>query len=114
MYYMNELNEDFHKKNEQINNYINTILFNEPKIAIDDISDLELNDIIHINFIPDSQKYIYDLYPKFGKIISIENDKIIIENLDKVHEDLLHEGVSYMGQSLGYSYYIYKFICSKK
>lgn len=110
MYHTNELNEHFNKINEQINNYINTILSNKQKIAIDDISNLELNDIIHINFIPDSQKYIYDLYPKFGKIISIENEKIIIENLDDAHEDLLHEGVSYMGQSLGYSYYIYKFI----
>jgi len=110
MYHTNELNEHFNKINEQINNYINTILLNKQKIAIDNISNLELNDIIHINFIPDSQKYIYDLYPKFGKIISIENDEIIIENLDKAHENLLHEGVSYMGQSLGYSYYIYKFI----
>jgi hypothetical protein len=77
MYYINELDECykcFIKKNDQINNYINTTLFNKQKITIDDISDLELNDIIHINFIPDSQKYIYDLYPKFGKIISIKND----------------------------------------
>jgi len=107
---MDDQIEQFNKKNEQINNYINTILLNKQKFPIDNISDLRINDIIHINFIPDSQKYIYDLFPKFGKIFSIENENIIIENLDKIQENLLHDGVSYMGQSLGYSYYIYKFM----
>ena len=108
MYYLDEQLEQFKKKNEQINNYIDNFLLNKEKILINDISDLKINDIVHINFIPDSQKYINDLFPKFGKIISID-DKIIIENLDKIYEELLHDGVSYIGQSLGYSYYIYKF-----
>jgi hypothetical protein len=110
MYYLDEQLEQFNKKNDQINSYINTFLLNKEKNLINDISDLKINDIVHINFIPDSQKYINDLFPKFGKIMFIENNQIIIENLDKVYEELLHDGVSYIGQSLGYSYYIYKFI----
>lgn len=109
MYYDQEQIDIYNIKSNKINNYVNNILLLKKKILIN-ISDLKLNDLILIDFIPDSQKYIYDLYPKIGKIISISEENIIINNLDNENEELLHDNVSYLGQSLGYSYSIYKFI----
>jgi len=101
---MNDDKEKYDYENIKINEYISNN--NKKEISIDE---LKIDDIIKIEFIPDSQKYIYDLYPKFGKIISINNDNnIIIKNLDNNFENLLHDSVSYYGDSLGYSFIIFK------
>jgi hypothetical protein len=76
------------------------------------IDSLKIGDYVYISFIPDSQKYIYDLTSKLGKVIKIDNiDKefpdITILNYENESEDLLHGCCSYYGQSLGYSYSLY-------
>ena len=76
------------------------------------IDELKIDDYVYISFIPDSQKYIYDLTSKLGKIIKIDNKErefpdITILNYENESEDLLHGSCSYYGQSLGYSYTIY-------
>ena len=109
MFYINEeLKEDYDNKTNIINNYINNYHLNKNKIEIN-VNELQINDIILIEFIPDSQKYLYDLYPKFGIIINIKDD-IIIKNINNEEELMFHGNISYYGSSLGYSYNIYKFI----
>ena len=109
MFYINEEFKDkYNNEINIINNHINNNYLNKKKVQIN-INELNINDIIFIEFFPDSQKYIYDLYPKFGKIINIK-DNIIIKNLNNQEEFLLHDSVSYYGTTLGYAYYIYKFI----
>ena len=98
---------------EKINNYINKIIVNKniKQIYIDDI---KVGDYIYINFTPDSQKYIYNLTSKIGKVINIDLENnmfnlpnIIILNDDGDEEELLHGSYAYYGNSLGYNYYIY-------
>jgi hypothetical protein len=99
-----------------MNNY-NTIITNINNIIKDKVKEevkinqLKINDYIYIEFYPDSQKYIYDLTPKLGIVSSIINDNpypnITILNSEGHKEELLHESCSYLGQSLGYEYYIY-------
>jgi len=85
------------------------------------ISKLKINQNIYITFIPHSQKYLDILLPKKGKIISIQkniyyneylersefNYDIKIQNENGLVEKLLHDSVSYFGNSLGYEYTIY-------
>jgi hypothetical protein len=74
------------------------------------IDELKVGQKIHISFFPDSQKYLDLLTPKTGIITTIDKFRkdynIIIKNEDGKLEPLLHEGVSYMGHSLGYFYTI--------
>ena len=105
---------------ESINNKINSLL-EHVKIKSIDIYDLKVGDTVYINFTPNSQRYIYNLYPKYGKILSIdfnkiydeidnkyyENNIIKIINHDNIIDDLLHGGVSYYGQSLDYDYSLF-------
>ena len=116
----NELVDDEYEYYIKCNNIITNIIVNKTCILID-INDIKIGDNIYINFIPDSQKYIYELYSKCGSVESIEiknqinpytdkNEnyyKIIIKNSSDNLEELFHEGVSYLGTSLGYSYFIY-------
>ena len=104
-------------------NYINEIenIIKNKNCTSINIDKIKIGDFIYINFMPDSQKYIYDLYPKCGYVSSIEiinninpftnkkekNYNIIIKNMSNINENLLHDGVSYLGQSLGYDYIIY-------
>jgi len=108
LYYQDQI-DLYNNKSQKIDNYITNFLLKKNKILVD-ISELKINDLILIDFIPDSQRYIYDLYSKIGTIVSIINNNVIINNIENENENLLHDGVSYLGQSLGYSYYIYKFI----
>jgi hypothetical protein len=103
----------------KINEEIKSIVLNKTVTKID-INNVNINDMVYICFYPNSQKYIYTLTPKIGKIISIEknnlskyNDEeencinIEIINHKNKRQNLLHSGVSYMGHSLGYDYQIY-------
>jgi hypothetical protein len=93
-----------------INNQINLYLKDKKKIEIN-IDNIQINDIIYIDFIPDSQKYIYELYPKLGIVNKFENDEyFILNNITNQIEPLLHDNVSYYGNTLGYGYLIYKII----
>jgi hypothetical protein len=76
------------------------------------INDINIGNTVMVEFMPYSQKYIYHLYPKYGTVNSIykkiDNEiEITIKNLNGEIENLLHEGVSYLGTSLGYEYQIY-------
>ncbi len=112
--------EDEIKNYEESTDYITNLIANS-KIKPIEISDLQVNDTVYINFYPNSQKYIYSLYPKYGKVLSIKLDKhfdnlekkyyqnyiIKIQNHNGLIENLLHDGVSYYGTSLGYDYSLY-------
>ena len=100
--------EEQHFYDLQVNK-LNNYLKDKVKVQIN-IEDLKITDTIYIDFIPDSQKYINALYPKCGSIKSINNDEIIIINLEGFEDMLLHDGVSYLGTSLGYSYLIFKIL----
>ena len=112
----NEEYENYTKYHNEITN----IIKNKECIQ-KNIDEISIGDYVYITFLPDSQKYIYELHPKYGVIKSIEiinylnpftnkNEKhydIIIKNNDNDNENLLHEGVSFLGGSLGYDYNIY-------
>ena len=104
LYYDYEIDEY-----EKITDEIKSIISDKHIIKVD-INDLKINDMVYVCFYPDSQKYIYMLTPKIGKVSSIENEDdpcIKIINYKNETEYLLHPGVSYMGHSLGYDYQIY-------
>lgn len=89
------------------------------------LSEINVGDKVYINFYPNSQKYIYTLYPKLGTVKNIkiyelddcelddcelddyEFPSITIENYKGEVEELFHNGVSYYGDSLGYDYSIF-------
>ena len=93
--------EQFYNLNINCNTYWNEI----------NIDDLKINDIIIINYTPNSQRYIYDLYPKFGKIIRIE-DSNILENIYLNYQDndinASHDWCGYYGNTRSYNYNIIK------
>lgn len=104
---------------EKITEEIKLIISNK-KLKKVNLNEINIDDMVYISFYPCSQKYIYTLGPKIGKVISIESKTTLNYNEDeedviwikiKNHkneiEDLLHPGVSYMGHSLGYDYLIY-------
>ena len=70
------------------------------------LEDLKIGDIVYVQFCPYSQKYLYDLIPKYGEIISI-GDEYKIKNQHDFEERLLYGSVSYYGDTLGYDYDIY-------
>jgi hypothetical protein len=82
------------------------------------LEDLKINQVVIVNFYPHSQKYIYDLTPKFGKIIEVPENgnifgyKIINYNTNSSEEIelLFHECMSYYGDSLGYEYDIFELV----
>ena len=103
--------EDYRENYTNIVNNINNIINTKNKEEIN-INDLKINDYIYIDFIPDSQKYIYDLTPKLGIISSIINNNddipnITILNYNDIYENILHDYCSYYGTSLGYTYTIF-------
>jgi hypothetical protein len=84
-------------------------------------SDVKVGDFIIINFYPDSQRYIDELYPKFGKVCKIDSEvipsnnihsDITIERLTLVYSDneinAAHPWCSFYGNSRGYCYDIYR------
>jgi hypothetical protein len=93
--------------NTKINKKLNDFLI-DTMITKINIEDLKIGQIIVVYFIPYSQKYIYSLHPKFGKIYSVSDNlhEIQIINTDNKIEKLFHDGVSYYGDSLGYDYEI--------
>ena len=106
-YYDNNEIMEFDDINQEIKNKI----LNKKLINIK-LNEIKLNDILYICFYPNSQKYIYALTPKYGKVKSINNIEfidyndmkknkleIIIENYKGDDEDIFHDSVSYMGQS---------------
>uniref|UniRef100_A0A6C0HA15 Uncharacterized protein n=1 Tax=viral metagenome TaxID=1070528 RepID=A0A6C0HA15_9ZZZZ len=94
---------------EQITQKIQNILINKQMMEIKE-EDININDNIYIIFMSYSQKYIYSLYPKYGTVMSIDNNNIIIKNINNENENILHDNISYFGDSLGYEYTIYKII----
>jgi hypothetical protein len=86
---------------------IDDIIKNKKLITIE-LNELVKDQYIYINFSPDSLRYIYTLYPKIGKIESIDKNEISIINIDGNSESLLHDSVSNAySNSLGYCYNIY-------
>ncbi len=107
--------EEFENTSEDIRKNIEN-----KKLTRTELENIKVGDVVYINFIPDSQKYIYLLTPKLGKVTKIQNRKMLncyeeeenvtfvtIHNYKNEEEDLLHPGVSYMGHSLGYDYSLY-------
>jgi len=108
--------EDLEEINyNKIQKEINEIIKSKELREIE-LEDLEIGKIIYIVFIPYSQKYIYNLVPKLGKIEELPEDLINeillinIKNYKGINEGLFHEGVSYYGDNLGYDYKIYEII----
>ena len=101
---IDKYNEEYNKINNYITNILKKTISNN---YLTTLENLKIGDIIYISFIPQSQRDIYALYPKFGSVIEIINDYVKIKNLDNDEEELLFEPVSIF--SLGYSYDIYIF-----
>ena len=92
--------------------------------------DIKIGDKIIIEFIPDSQRYIYSYYPKYGEVIHIKSDnefneayfdksffhssltieRLILKDENGQEEIGYHSWDSYYGNTRSYSYLIYKFI----
>ena len=107
--------DEYEKTTEEIK-----LIISNKKLKKVNLNEINIDDTVYICFYPCSQKYIYTLGPKLGKVISIENKTTTNYNDEEAHmvyikiknhknliEDLLHPGVSYMGHSLGYDYLIY-------
>jgi hypothetical protein len=113
MYEQEDINV-FNEETIKMNNFKNK--FNDKNwVNINDnIDKLKINDIIIIEYYPNSQKYIYDLYPKFGVITKIldkqtyNNDLLrnIILNNSIIEYDASHG--QYNMYSRGYDYSITK------
>ena len=99
--------------NKVQNEIYNKITLN--KLIPVEILDLKIGDKILVNFHPYSQKHISSLHSKMGTIKNIEFDKlnddvtsfVTIKNYKEEVENLLHEGISYYGDTLGYNYSIF-------
>jgi hypothetical protein len=104
---------------ELINEQIKKQIENKKLIKVN-LNEINIDDIVYVTFYPCSQKYIYYLTPKYGKVTKINNIKtrnynnedefitdITINNLNNVEENMMHPGVSFMGHSSGYDYSIY-------
>ena len=75
------------------------------------INDLKINDIIIINYTSNSQRYMYDLYPKFGKITKIDQnilENIYMTNIFENDINASHDWCGYYGNSRSYDYNIIK------
>jgi hypothetical protein len=73
------------------------------------LTDLKIGDIVTIYFYPYSQKYLDMLTPKKGTIVATGNNNFDYRiKMEETTEYLLHEGVSYYGDTLGYDYTIYR------
>jgi hypothetical protein len=78
------------------------------------LKELKVGQTVIINFIPYSQKYIYILTPKYGKIVQVSESNNLVDykiqtqdSENKIQtEYLFHPGVSDYGESLGYDYSI--------
>lgn len=93
----------YFSQQELVNNYKNGYELED--IGIDEI---KLGDKVIINFYPCSQKYIYTLYPKYGTVIQINDnredyDGIIIQNENTTYNLLFGNLSPY---SAAYDYYI--------
>jgi hypothetical protein len=95
--------EDTENYNNEVNNI--NVLIDKLTSKIINVDEIQLNQNIHIIFIPDSYKYMYTLVPKYGKVIQIKPDILILNYKNKI-EHLFHEAVSYYGYNLGYEYII--------
>ena len=64
---------------EKITEDIKSIIA-EKKLTKVNINEINIDDMVYITFYPCSQKYIYSLVPKIGKVVSIENKDFINYN----------------------------------
>lgn len=87
--------------------------FIKSKNLIDiDINNIKEGDLIAIEFIPYSQKYLDILYPKIGTIININKNinEIEIKKTDGTIEYLMYPNCSYYGDLRGYDYLLRKIL----
>lgn len=112
MNYINDYDyENYEKLNQKITDYMEINNIKSKKQV--SITELKQGQLILIDFLPYSQKYIYKLYSKIGTIQEINHDgiegeyDIRIKNIDGHIENILHPSVSYYGDTLGYEYTIY-------
>jgi hypothetical protein len=66
--------EEYEKTTEEIQSQIANKKLKKVKL-----NEINIDDVVYICFSPCSQKYIYTLVPKLGKVICIENKKKIIK-----------------------------------
>lgn len=104
------MSDDYEVQNYK-NEYrqINKLLENRILTPVN-LEDLKPGQLLFIDFIPYSQKYICLLVPKFGKLQRILNKNelynLTIINYKNQEERLFHPALSYFGDSLGYDYII--------
>lgn len=99
-------------------NFINLNETSQYKWNFVEYEELKLGDVVVITYISYSQKNIYDLYPKFGRIIKIDNLKDIddcesytIENIYLYNDyngeyNAAHDWCGYYGNTKAYNYII--------
>lgn len=94
-----------------------------------EFDDVKIGDKIIIEFMSDSQRYMYSYYPKYGEVIHIKDDnefnkayfdkslsfssltiERLILNNENGQEIGYHSWDSYFGNTRSYSYLIYKFV----
>lgn len=98
--------ENYNEKNEEIDQFIKN-----RTVAPIELSELKVGQTVVVYFNPYSQKYIHILTPKIGKIVQISKtydlDEYQILCFDSNEpEKLFHNGVSYIGNDLGYTFNI--------
>jgi hypothetical protein len=127
-----ELYNTYHKlanefKQKQLATLANTKLANtKAEWTVKNVSELKINDKIVVYFYPDSQRYINQLYPKYGTVVKILSDdemdidkeilnelysdidleRVIISTEDNDEIVVAHPWTSYYGNSRGYFYTI--------
>ena len=119
----------YNEECQKLKHFKSILETNDFKFKKTNFDDLKPKDIIYIEFYPYSQKYIYDLYPIFGiikeikpliPIVNSSNEQLqdltierliltsIFNNLENNIHQGFHHWTSYLGNSRGYDYIIYK------
>jgi len=94
----------YEEQTEEVKKFIN----NKETIDIND-NDIRLGDEIVIYFYPCSQKYIYTLYPKYGKVIENKNTQdveytlfnVILKNNNEIY-NAFHDGLGIYSRCFDY------------
>jgi hypothetical protein len=89
--------EDYELKMDSVNEFINDQIKSGKKFKEIELNELKLNDLVIVKFYPRSQKYLYDLYPRYGYVTNINK-----EYLELTYEDN-NENIFLYCQSYDYS-----------
>ncbi len=82
--------EDYEMKIDSLKEFINEQIKLGKKKQEVDIGELKLNDLVVVKFYPHSQKHIYDLYPRYGYVTTINREYLELTYQDNKENVFLY------------------------